>query len=65
MQYVLDEVKRLQATGVIDIESEIRVVFVGDKRVLKDLKLLADCGYGEDNFGNNTPLPEEISYLRQ
>ena len=65
MQYVLDEVKRLQATGVIDIESEIRVAFVGDKRVLNDLRLLADCGYGEDNFGNNMPLPEEISYLRQ
>ena len=64
MQYILDEVKRLQATGVIDIEAEIRVGFIGDKRVLKDLDLLAESGYGEDNFGNNTPLPEEISYLR-
>jgi hypothetical protein len=65
MQYLLDEVNRLQATGVIDIEAEIRVTFVGDKRVLKDLKLLADCGYGEDNFGNNIPLPKEIAYLRK
>ncbi|MGB2822915.1 MAG: hypothetical protein WBF17_18170 [Phycisphaerae bacterium] len=65
VQYVLDEVKRLQATGVIDIEAEIRVGFVGDKRVLNDLKLLAESGYGEDNFGNNTPLPDEISYLRR
>ena len=65
MQYVLDEVKRLQATGVIDIEVEIRVAFIGDKRVLKDLKLLAANGYGEDNFGNNIPLPDEISYLRR
>jgi len=65
MQYVLDEVKRLQATGVIDIEVEIRVAFIGDKRVLEDLRLLAESGYGEDHFGNNTPLPEELSYLRQ
>jgi len=65
LQYVLDEVKRLQTTGVIDIETEITVAFVGDKRVLKDLRLLAGCGYGEDHFGNNTPLPKEIAYLRR
>jgi hypothetical protein len=65
MQYILDEVNRLQSVGVIDIEAEIRVVFVGDKRVLGDLKLLAECGYGEDNFGNNVPLPKELSYLRR
>jgi len=65
MQYVLDEVKRLQATGVIDIDTEIRVAFIGDQRVLNDLRLLADNGYGEDNFGNNIPLPEELSYVRR
>ena len=65
LQYVLDEVKRLQSTGIIDIEADIKVAFVGDKRVLKDLELLAECGYGEDNFGNNVPLPKELSYLRR
>jgi hypothetical protein len=65
MQYILDEVNRLQSIGVIDIEAEIRVAFVGDKRVLGDLKLLAESGYGEDNFGNNVPLPKELSYLRR
>jgi len=65
LQHILDEVKRLQATGMIDIEADFRVQFVGDKRVLEDLKLLADSGYGEDNFGNNVPLPTEISYLRR
>ncbi len=65
LQYVLDEVKRLQSTGIIDIEAEISVSFVGDKRVLKDLQLLAEHGYGEDNFGNNIPLPKELSYLRR
>jgi len=65
LQYLLDEVSRLQATGVIDIETDIRVKFVGDRRVLADLKLLAEHGYGEDNFGNNVPLPPELSYLRR
>lgn len=65
LQYVLDEVKRLQSTGIIDIEADITVAFVGDKRVLRDLQLLAETGYGEDNFGNNVPLPKELSYLRR
>lgn len=65
LQYVLDEVKRLQSTGIIDIEAEINVVFIGDKRVLTDLQLLAENGYGEDNFGNNIPLPKKLSYLRR
>ena len=49
---------------MIDIEAEIRVAFIGDQRVLDDLKLLAENGYGEDNYGNNVPLPKELSYLR-
>ena len=65
MQVILEEVKRLQTIGAIDMEAEIRVTFVGDKRVLNDLQLLAECGYGEDNFGNNIPLPKELSYLRR
>jgi hypothetical protein len=65
LERVIDEVARLQATGKIDIEAEIEVTFVGDKRVLADLKLLAENGYGEDNFGNNTDLPKELSYLRR
>ena len=65
LQYILDEVKRLQSTGIIDIEAEISVTFIGDKRVLNDLQMLAEHGYGEDNFGNNIPLPKELSYLRR
>jgi hypothetical protein len=52
-------------TGKIDIGTTIKVVFVGDKRVLADIKLLADNGYGEDSFGNNIPLPEGLTYLRK
>ena len=59
------EVARLLALGKIDIESDIRVTFRGDKRVLADIGLLAEVGYGEDKFGNNIPLPEKLKYLRR
>lgn len=59
------EVARLLALGKIDIESDIRVTFKGDKRVLADISLLAEVGYGEDKFGNNIPLPEKLKYLRR
>jgi hypothetical protein len=47
------------------VESHITVIFEGDKRVLNDIKLLAESGYGEDKFGNNVPLPEKLGYLRR
>jgi len=61
---VSDEVATLLALGKIDINTDLIATFVGDKRVLADIKLLAESGYGEDNFGNNTPLPEKLKYLR-
>ena len=65
LQCVVEEIARLQACGKIDIQAELTVRFVGDRRVLADLKLLAENGYGEDNFGNNIPLPLGLSYLRR
>jgi len=65
LQCVVEEIARLQATGKIDIQTELTVRFVGDRRVLADLELLARNGYGEDNFGNNIDLPPELSYLRR
>jgi hypothetical protein len=65
IEQVTDEIAKLQATGKIDIGTDIRAVFTGDKRVLKDIKLLAENGYGEDNFGNNISLPDQLIYLRQ
>jgi len=62
---VIDEIARLQAIGKIDVETNLKATFTGDKRVLADIKLLADCGYGEDNFGNNILLPEKLVYLRR
>ena len=54
---------RLLALGKIDIIMPLAVVFIGDKRPLADIEVLAQSGYGEDAKGNNVPLPEEISYL--
>lgn len=65
LEQVTDEIAKLQVTGKIDIGTEIRAIFTGDKRVLEDIELLASNGYGEDNFGNNIALPERLTYLRQ
>ncbi len=53
------------AMGKIDIVSDTKVIFKGDKRVLQDLETLANHGYGEDKFGNNIVLPPSLSYLRR
>jgi hypothetical protein len=53
------------AMGKIDIRTGMTVEFCGDKRVLSDLQLLAENGYGEDNYGNNIMLPVELAYLRR
>lgn len=65
LQRVSDRMGQLLALGKIDIHIDLTTTFVGDKRVLADIKLLAESGYGEDQFGNNTPLPEEVGYLRR
>ncbi|MHC4395588.1 MAG: HPr family phosphocarrier protein [Planctomycetota bacterium] len=64
LEQVTDEIARLLAIGKIDISVELRVKFTGDRRVLADIKLLAESGYGEDSFGNNIALPEKLAYLR-
>jgi len=65
LEKVTAEIARLQATGQIDIRTDLGITFTGDQRVLSDLKLLAESGYGEDCFGNNITLPREIAYLRR
>ncbi len=65
LSFIVDAVARLQALGKIDIVTTITATFRGDRRVLADLELLASSGYGEDAFGNNIPLPDELSYLRR
>ncbi len=65
LEQVIDEIAKLQMMGKIDIGTDIRAVFIGDKRVLQDIQLLAENGYGEDIVGNNIPLPDRLAYLRQ
>jgi hypothetical protein len=59
------EIAQLQATGQLDIRTDLTVTFIGDKRVLADVDALARQGYGEDAFGNNVELPKALSYLRR
>jgi hypothetical protein len=65
LEQITDEMARLLAMGKIDVDAKLTATFVGDKRVLADIKLLAESGYGEDNFGNNVPLSEKLVYLRR
>ncbi len=65
LEQVSDEIVRLFVTGKIDATTDTTTTFYGDKRVLEDIKLLADSGYGEDKFGNNIPLPDGLKHLRQ
>jgi hypothetical protein len=64
LERVVDEIARLLAMGKIDVETNLTAAFTGDKRVLGDIKLLSESGYGEDKYGNNVPLPEKLGYLR-
>jgi hypothetical protein len=65
VEQVVAEANRLLTLGKIDVDYETQVSFVGDKRVLADISLLAQTGYGEDKFGNNIPLPDKLRYLRR
>jgi hypothetical protein len=65
LERVIGEAGRLLAMGKIDIETDMTAQFVGDKRVLEDIRQLAEYGYGEDSFGNNIALPEKLTYLRR
>ena len=65
LEKVTAEIARLLAMGKIDVDAHLNAIFIGDKRVLADIKLLAESGYGEDKFGNNVPLPEKLFYLRR
>jgi len=64
-EYINRLIAAMLAEGAIDIRTDTKVVFEGDKRVLDDLKILAENGYGEDPFGNNIMLPKELSYLHR
>ncbi len=52
------------AGGKISREKAVTVVFEGDVRALKDIKILAGVNYGEDTMGKGIPLPRELDYLK-
>ena len=54
----------LSAGGYVVTKKLDHVQFQGDKRVLDDLKILAEYNYGETENGKEVPLPETLSYLR-
>ena len=64
-EYLTRALVQLLTLGKIDVIVELSVSFAGDLRVLEDIRLLAENGYGEDDFGNNLPLPERLAYLRK
>jgi len=53
----------LYAQRQLNILYDIKVKFRGDVRVLNDIKILAENGYGENEFGANISLPSQLSYL--
>ncbi|WP_313950837.1 hypothetical protein [Accumulibacter sp.] len=65
LENTVAEIALMQATGQLDIRTDLTVTFCGDKRVLSDVDALARSGYGEDAFGNNVVLPTALSYLRR
>ncbi|MCG8572407.1 MAG: hypothetical protein MJB14_19925 [Spirochaetes bacterium] len=64
-EYCKRMIVKYLGAGKFDIKSDLTVTFIGDKRVLTDLKIFAENGYGEDKYGNNIPLPCELTYLRR
>jgi hypothetical protein len=65
VEKVINETSRLLVMGKIDIGIDMTARFVGDRRVLADIALLAQSGYGEDSFGNNIALPDKLAFLRR
>jgi hypothetical protein len=63
-EFVLRALLELLTVGKIDVTTDLAAEFAGDRRVLEDIRLLAANGYGEDDFGNNLPLPARLEYLR-
>lgn len=62
-ELVARSVRHFMSIAKVDVQSDMTVRFVGDSRALKDLRILAEHGYGEDRMGNNTVLPQELAYL--
>ena len=58
-----DVICALHTHRYLSILLEVKAKFRGDIRVLRDLGILAEHSYGENEFGTNIPLPPELNYL--
>lgn len=63
MELIQSVIATLHAQRKINIIYDFKVKFKGDIRVLKDIQILAENGYGENETGANIPLPRELAYL--
>ncbi len=62
--YMKNTLINLQYTGILDVKSSTKITFKGDERALRDIQILAENGYGEDDLGENIDLPPELDYLK-
>lgn len=58
-----DVICALHTHRYLSILLEVKAKFRGDIRVLRDLRILAEHSYGENEFGTNIPLPPALDYL--
>lgn len=63
LEFMRRALTRYMALGKMDCFIDSVVTFEGDTRVLTDIRILANNGYGEDRFGNNIMLPNDLNYL--
>ncbi len=59
-----DVICDLHGQRYLSIVLDVKAKFCGDIRVLRDLRILAEHGYGENEFGTNIPLPPALDYLK-
>ena len=62
-ELMLSVIATLHAQRKINIIFDCKVTFRGDVRVLDDIRILAENGYGENETGANIPLPRKLTYL--
>jgi len=64
-EFVMKNIIKLMVEGKLNIPMDCSVTFEGDRRTLDDIMILAQNGYGEDDRGNNIPLPKKLTYLQR
>lgn len=64
-QFDASDATELQWAGAMIKRCGIEtVVFQGNPKAIKDLKILSQANYGEDSMGEGKPLPTKLHYLK-